>query len=100
MTPEQAIEKAMLDEIYQDFCKLDVDGSGKLNKAEVEAMVVAACDRNPSLDRDTLFQDLMTLDGDQDGKLSWAEFRTLITGEDPAKAAAAAAAAEEEAKEE
>ena len=40
-------------------------------------------------------RDLMKLDGDADGKISWAEFKTLITGEDPAKAAADAAAAEE-----
>ena len=88
------MEKAALDELYSDFCRFDVDGSGKLNMEELEKFVDVAC-AGGEFDRESLLKDLKTLDGDADGKISWAEFRTLITGEDPTKAAAEAAIAEE-----
>jgi len=73
--------------IYESFCELDLDGSGKLDKSEYKKMVDAMYERNPDVfSHDKLLATLTENDGDQDGKLSWVEFYTMVTGEAPPQA--------------
>lgn len=55
----------MLDELYVEFCKIDTDGSGLLDKSEVGKYVDGACQRCPDVfDHEKLLKDMMDLDGD------------------------------------
>ena len=71
----------MVDEIYQEFCGLDSDGSGQLEYDEIIKFIDAMCLRSPDdFDREVLLARVMEVDVNRDGKLSWPEFKNMVFG--------------------